>query len=224
MPFLATAGSGAAQGLGQNLKLPTVFSGVPVENFFQTGTVMTGLGAAWSITCLGMPGKTTSATGWGLMLMKIGTVVSGTRSYESGVFLVFDSGVGTGKYNLNNSGEATDATSLTSVTGASSDLTFTFGTSSVTSGTATTKIIWKYYAFFQGDTGFGFTRTLYTGNNTTNRVINGDSPAVTWQPDMVMVMNRNNGSMWWYCQGQTRSNLLFLNGDAAPALGLDRRD
>jgi len=217
MPFLATAGSGAAQGLGQNLKLPTIFSGVPIENFFQTGTVVTGLGVAWTINCPGMPGKTTTATGWGLMLIKVGKDVSGTRSYESGVFLVFDSGVGTGRYVKNNSGETTDAQSLTSVTGNPSDLTFTFGTSSVTSGSATTKFVWKYYAFYQGDTGFGFTRNLYTGDNTTNRVISGATPAVTWTPNMVMVLDRSNGNMWWWDELQTRSHVQFINGDDVTA-------
>jgi hypothetical protein len=215
MPFVSTAGSGSAQGLGQNLKLPAVLSGVPIENFFQTGTVMTGLGTAWSITCAGMPGKVTTSNGWGLMLIKVGKVVSGTRSYESGTMLIFDSGPGAGSYIQNGAvGQGFDAQSLTSVSGGGTtgtDLTFNFGTAAITSGNATTKVVWKYFAFHAGDTSFGFTRNYYGGNNATNRAISGAGPAVTWQPNMAMVM-KSDGVMSWWNSSQSRSAHTLLTG------------
>lgn len=212
MPFVSTAGSGSAQGLGQNLKLPAVLSGVPIENFFQTGTVVTGLGAAWSITCVGMPGKSTSSTGWGLMMIKVGKEVSGTRSYESGTMLIFDSSHwGGGQYIQNGVGTTYDAQALNSVTGNPSDLTFNFGTAAITSGNATTKVVWKYFAFYQGDSEFGFTRTYYSGDRTVNRVISGASPAVSWQPQMAMVMN-TNGTMAWWNASQARNAMTLLTG------------
>lgn len=211
MPFVSTAGSGSAQGLGQNLKLPAVLSGVPIENFFQTGTVVTGLGAAWSITCVGMPGKSTASTGWGLLMIKVGKEVSGTRSYESGTMLVFDSGIGTGYYMQNGVGYSEDAQTLTTVTGNPADLTFNFGTSAITSGNATTKVVWKYFAFYQGDTGFGFTRAYYSGNNVANRAISGVGPAVAWQPTMAMVMS-SDGVMSWWNSTQARNAMTLLTG------------